>query len=82
MKCSLIVKLFEDEIRSANPSILEHEIGNKIDDQFAEWFKNFVQIPSNNIVNKFVQDLAKGPLTQVVVRRYSVGKHNHRQNFG
>ncbi|KAL6569190.1 hypothetical protein OROHE_003471 [Orobanche hederae] len=56
--------LFEDEIRSANPSILEHEIGAKIDDQFAEWFKNFVHVPSNNVVNKFVQDLAKGPLTQ------------------
>ena len=51
-------------IRS-NPRLSHSELGNLVDTQFADWFKRFVRCQPPNDVNKYIQDLSKGPLLEV-----------------
>ncbi|XP_057775267.1 uncharacterized protein LOC130994246 [Salvia miltiorrhiza] len=62
----IYLKLFEDEMVAGNPFISASNLGTKIDEDFVDWFKRYVNRQStNNIVNKYIQDLAKGPLLEI-----------------
>lgn len=38
----LLIRLFEDEIRSTNPLISNFDLETKFDEEFAQWFKEYV----------------------------------------
>ena len=58
-------RLFEDELLSANPRLSHRDLGDMVDVQFADWFKQFGMSQFSSNVDKYIQDLAKGPLLKV-----------------
>ncbi|WCJ43095.1 hypothetical protein M5689_023857 [Euphorbia peplus] len=56
-------ELYVSELRYVNPSISETEIDDQLDQNFVDWFKQYA---SNNVIeNRFIHDLAQGPLRLV-----------------
>ena len=52
-------------MRCSNPRLSEADLGIFVDTQFADWFKRSVRNQSPNDVNKYIRDLAEGPLLEV-----------------
>lgn len=52
-------------MRCSNPRLSESDLGNLVDTQFGDWFKRFVRSQSPNDVNKYIGDLAEGPLLEI-----------------
>ncbi|KAG6406051.1 hypothetical protein SASPL_133647 [Salvia splendens] len=73
-------RLFEDEMLSANPRLSDSDLGDMVDTQFVEWFRRFVGNQGPSDMNKYIRDVAKGPLVKVktyhgyVVNGYRLSK--------
>ncbi|KAH6777727.1 hypothetical protein C2S51_009039 [Perilla frutescens var. frutescens] len=54
-------------MRASHPNISPVEIDTILDKDFPSWFAAYALDPTNNIINKFIRNLAKGSLRQVNV---------------
>ncbi|XP_057999062.1 uncharacterized protein LOC110665227 [Hevea brasiliensis] len=57
------VNLFLTELRQTSHNISDAEINEALENKFAYWFKSYAR--HSNIENKFIKDLAEGPLRSV-----------------
>ncbi|XP_057990748.1 uncharacterized protein LOC110633890 [Hevea brasiliensis] len=57
------VNLFLTELRQTSRNISDAEINEALENKFADWFKSYAR--HSNIENKFIKDLAEGPLRSV-----------------
>nr|GMD55942.1 uncharacterized protein LOC109168299 [Ipomoea batatas] len=56
------IEVYTEELKRSQPNISSTTIDGKLENEFANWFNDYAHDPSNNISNKFIKDLAKGPL--------------------
>nr|GMD52480.1 uncharacterized protein LOC109179592 [Ipomoea batatas] len=59
---ALQTRVYTEELKRSQPNISSTTINGKLENEFANWFNDYAHDPSNNISNKFIKDLAKGPL--------------------
>nr|GMD90053.1 putative transposase En/Spm [Ipomoea batatas] len=52
-------------LRQYNPGATNEEIDQEVERSFANWFRDYVYNPANNVGNQALIDLACGPLMQV-----------------
>nr|GMD88010.1 putative transposase En/Spm [Ipomoea batatas] len=64
-------------LRQYNPGATNEEIDQEVERSFANWFRDYVYNPANNVGNQALIDLACGPLMQVTTYN---GKSTN--NFG
>nr|GMD28243.1 uncharacterized protein LOC109179592 [Ipomoea batatas] len=65
LNCSEVepfIEIYTEELKRSQPNISSTTIDGKLENEFANWFNDYAHDPSNNISNKFIKDLAKGPL--------------------
>nr|GLL21135.1 uncharacterized protein LOC109179592 [Ipomoea trifida] len=65
LNCSEVepfIEVYTEELKRSQPNISSTTIDGKLENEFANWFNDYAHDPSNNISNKFIKDLAKGPL--------------------
>nr|GMC51112.1 uncharacterized protein LOC109179592 [Ipomoea batatas] len=68
LNCSEVepfIEVYIEELKRSQPNISSTPIDRKLENEFANWFNDYAHDPSNNISNKFIKDLAKGPLRSV-----------------
>nr|GME09613.1 uncharacterized protein LOC109179592 [Ipomoea batatas] len=68
LNCSEVepfIEVYIEELKKSQPNISSTAIDRKLENEFANWFNDYAHDPSNNISNKFIKDLAKGPLRSV-----------------
>nr|GMD07948.1 uncharacterized protein LOC109179592 [Ipomoea batatas] len=68
LNCSEVepfIEVYIEELKRSQPNISSTTIDRKLENEFAKWFNDYAHEPSNNISNKFIKDLAKGPLRSV-----------------
>ncbi|XP_031131722.1 uncharacterized protein LOC116033108 [Ipomoea triloba] len=58
-------RVYTEELKRSQPNISNSTIDGKLENEFANWFNDYAHDPSNNISNKFIKDLAKGPQRSV-----------------
>nr|GMD01749.1 putative transposase En/Spm [Ipomoea batatas] len=64
-KSELTGRLYETGLRQYNPGATNEEIDQEVERSFANWFRDYVYNPANNVGNQALIDLACGPLMQV-----------------
>nr|GMD42807.1 uncharacterized protein LOC109185082 [Ipomoea batatas] len=60
-----ILRLYETGLRQYNPGATNEEIDQEVERSFANWFRDYVYNPANNVGNQALIDFACGLLMQV-----------------
>ncbi|XP_058000739.1 uncharacterized protein LOC131178813 [Hevea brasiliensis] len=63
-KIDIYLKMFHTELQQTSHNISDAEVNELIEQRFSNWFKSHAR--SANIDNKFIKDLAEGPLKSVI----------------
>ncbi|XP_019197078.1 PREDICTED: uncharacterized protein LOC109190933 [Ipomoea nil] len=60
-----ILRMYENGLRCYNPGCTDEDVDDEIESNFAQWFKEYVYCPTNNVCNQSLIDLASGPIMEV-----------------
>nr|GMD57563.1 uncharacterized protein LOC109173559 [Ipomoea batatas] len=60
-----ILRMFEDGLCALNPGITNAQVDKEVENHFAKWFQTYVNHYRDGLQNKFLIDLACGPLLEV-----------------
>ncbi|XP_039130823.1 uncharacterized protein LOC120267164 isoform X1 [Dioscorea cayenensis subsp. rotundata] len=54
------VKIFVEEVVENTPNITDTQVDDKLENEFANWFKIYAWDPNNNVTNQMMKDLQMG----------------------
>ncbi|KAM7272404.1 hypothetical protein ACFE04_027067 [Oxalis oulophora] len=72
---------YKELVHLCRPDLTNHEVEQSFEDNFAEWFKEYVMDDRNNIQDRSLKDLAYGPSNKYVeVNHGELHEFQHRED--